>query len=96
MKSPCKPTKDKVLMQVVSGVDKTEAGIVIPDTAKDSWRTPVCKVIDVGPDVLQVKVGDRVLVPPSAPLDKVRYENKEYLMIKEVLIHGVIYEEKGK
>ena len=67
-----RPLRDRILLKRVEVEEKTPAGIIIPDTAKEK---PVeGEVLAVGPGApdeagkvlpLEVKVGDRVLFGPG-------------------------------
>ena len=58
-----KPLADRVIIQVSSPEEKTESGIIIPDTAKEKPQKG--KVVAVGTgkkdEPMTVKVGDTVL-----------------------------------
>ena len=75
--------------------EKTESGIVLPDTAKEKPQEG--KVIAVGSGTLkdgeriplEVKVGDRVLFSKYAGTD-VKYDGKELLIMRENDILAII------
>lgn len=52
--------RDGVLWIEEEHVEKTEGGIYIPDSHKPRQRC-VGRVVAIGPDVTEVKVGDRVI-----------------------------------
>ena len=58
-----KPLSDRVLIQPNPAEEKTAAGLIIPDTAKE--KPLAGKVVEVGPGTsevkMEVKVGDQVL-----------------------------------
>lgn len=56
---PMKPTGDKVLVEVDPPKEKTASGLYI----QEEWKTlpPFGTVKAIGPDVQEVKVGDRIL-----------------------------------
>ena len=58
-----KPLSDRVLIQPNPAEEKTAAGLIIPDTAKE--KPLAGKVVAVGPGTsevkMEVKVGDQVL-----------------------------------
>ena len=65
-----KPLSDRVLIQPNPAEEKTAAGLIIPDTAKE--KPLAGKVVAVGPGTsevkMEVKVGDQVLyIPHHAP-----------------------------
>ena len=53
------PMKNKVLIKVSEGEEKTEKGIYIPDTARENKKEGL--VIEVGENKRGVKKGDRVI-----------------------------------
>lgn len=90
-----KPLGERVLVEAIEQVQTTASGLVLPDTAKEKPQEG--KVIAVGSGVLkdgvrvplEVKEGDRVLFSKYAGTE-VKYESKEYLIMKESDIHAVI------
>jgi chaperonin GroES len=91
-----RPLHDRVLVRRIESEEKTPAGIIIPDTAKEK---PIeGEVLAVGPGArdemgrvipLDVKVGDRVLFGKWAGTD-VLIDGEERLILKESDILGVI------
>lgn len=90
-----KPLGERVLVEAIEQVQTTASGLVLPDTAKEKPQEG--KVIAVGSGALkdgvrvplEVKEGDRVLFSKYAGTE-VKYEGKEYLIMKESDIHAVI------
>jgi chaperonin GroES len=91
-----RPLHDRLLVRRVEAEEKTPAGIIIPDTAKEK---PVeGEVLAVGPGArdetgriipLDVRVGDRVLFGKWAGTDVI-IDGEERLILKESDILGVI------
>src|SRR5262245_39170485 len=91
-----RPLHDRLLVRRVEAEEKTPAGIIIPDTAKEK---PVeGEVLAVGPGArdesgriipLDVRVGDRVLFGKWAGTDVI-IDGEERLILKEGDILGVI------
>jgi co-chaperonin GroES (HSP10) len=80
-----KPIATKVAIRVKK-VTQTSGGIMLPEgTAQERWESCEATVVAVGPDVKQVKVGDRILTNPSTVVDKVRFMRDELLWIAGVL-----------
>ena len=91
-----KPLQDRILVQRVASEDKTKAGIIIPDNAKE--KPMEGKVIAVGngkrlddgslrkPDV---KAGDRVLFSKYAG-SEVTLDGQEHVILREDDILGVL------
>ena len=91
-----KPLQDRILVQRVEEEQTTKGGIISPDTAKEK---PIeGKIIAVGSGrvgddgkriPLEVKVGDRVLFGKYGGTE-VKIEGKEYLIMREDDILGII------
>ena len=84
-----KPLGDRVVIELVEAEEKTASGIVLPDTAKEKPQegrvvaVGTGRVLDNGEKVaLEVKEGDRIIFSKYAGTD-VKYDGKEYLIIRE-------------
>ncbi|MDY6821389.1 MAG: co-chaperone GroES [Deferribacterota bacterium] len=91
-----KPLQDRVLVKRLEAEEKTEAGIIIPDTAKEKPQKGEVvavgsgKVLENGTKVnLTVKPGDKVLFSKYAGTE-IEMNNEEYLIMKEDDILGII------
>ncbi|HLG89007.1 MAG TPA: co-chaperone GroES [Alphaproteobacteria bacterium] len=93
-----RPLSDRVLIRQIDAEEKTAAGIIIPDTAKEKPQQG--EVLAVGPGIrddqgelhaLDVKVGDRVLFGKWAGTE-VKLDGEEYVVMKESDILGVVGE----
>ena len=82
-----KPLGHKVVVERTQAVDKTAGGIVIPDTAKE--KPEQGKVVAVGKDVEEIKVGD-VIVFGNFAATEVKVDGKEYLVVREKEILAVV------
>jgi len=91
-----KPLGDRVLVEAIAKEEKTASGIVLPDTAKEKPQEGT--VVAVGSGTLnkdgvrvplEVKPGDRVLFSKYAGTE-IKYDGKEYLIMKESDIHAII------
>ena len=86
-----KPLSDRVLIQRNPAEEKTAAGLIIPDTAKE--KPLAGKVVAVGPgtsDVkMEVKVGDTVLYGKYAGTE-VTVEGETYLIMRQSDIFAII------
>ena len=89
-----RPLHDRVLVRRIESEEKTPAGIIIPDTAKE--KPSEGEVLAIGPGArddtgrvipLDVKVGDRVLFGKWAGTD-VLIDSEERLVLKESDILG--------
>jgi len=91
-----KPLQDRVIVKRLEAEEKTESGIIIPDTAKEKPQKG--KVVAVGPGKvmdsgtkveLTVKAGDNILFSKYAGTD-INIGNDEYLIMREDDILGII------
>ena len=91
------PLADQVVIQPLPAEEKTESGILLPETAEQE-RPEQGTVIAVGPGKqtdqgkvipVQVKVGDTVLFTKYSP-NEVKIGGKEYLVVKQEDILGII------
>ncbi|MCX6713018.1 MAG: co-chaperone GroES [Candidatus Vogelbacteria bacterium] len=98
-KTHIKPLGDRVLVEPLAKEEKTKSGIIIPDTTSGE-RPEQGTVIAVGPGKmtddgvllpLSVKKGQKVIFAKYGP-DEIKIDGKEYLIIKEENILGVIEE----
>ena len=86
-----KPLSDRVLIQPNPAEEKTAAGLIIPDTAKE--KPLAGKVVAVGPGTsevkMEVKVGDQVLYGKDAGTE-VTVEGETYLIMRQSDIFAII------
>ncbi|AIQ62740.1 10 kDa chaperonin [compost metagenome] len=90
-----KPLGERVLVEPIEQEETTSFGIVLPDSAKEKPQEG--KVIAVGSGALkdgvrvplEVKEGDRVIFSKYAGTE-IKYEGKEYLIMKESDIHAIL------
>ena len=86
-----KPLGDRVVLQHRKAEEKTQSGILLPDSAKEKPQEAV--VIAVGPgnnDVpMQVKEGDRVIIGEYAGT-KVKIEEEEFSIVDQDEILAIV------
>jgi len=79
-----KPINDRVVVKPAPAEDKTEGGIIIPDTAKEKPQRG--EVIAVGPgkegNLMTVQVGDIVLYGKYAG-QEINHKGTDYLIMRE-------------
>ncbi len=92
-----KPLSDYILIEPIKEEEKTESGILLPETV-DKERPEQGKVIAVGPGKktssdkiipMDVKVGQKVLFTKYAP-NEIKVDDKEYLIAKQEDILAII------
>ena len=95
-----RPLHDRIIVERLEEETKTAGGLIIPDTAKEKPQQG--KVIAVGKGKktedgkvlpLDVKVGDKILFGKYAGTE-IKIEGKEFLMMREDDVLGVV--EGGK
>jgi chaperonin GroES len=91
-----RPLHDRVLIRRVESEEKTEGGIIIPDTAKE--KPMEGEVVAAGPGArsedgklqpMDVRAGDRVLFGKWSGTE-VKLDGEELIIMKESDIMGVI------
>ena len=91
-----RPLHDRVLVRRVEAEEKTQGGIIIPDTAKE--KPMEGEVIAAGPGArgedgklhpMELKAGDRVLFGKWSGTE-VKLDGEELIIMKESDIMGVL------
>lgn len=80
MSSPLHPLADWVVAEQEEAETKTASGLYLPDKATE--KPKVAKVIKVGKNVKEIKIGDRI-VYKSYSTNEVKINDKEYILVKE-------------
>jgi chaperonin GroES len=80
MSSPIKPLADRVVAVREKTAEKTASGIYLPDSSKQKSTTAA--IVAVGPDVQQVKIGDKVVYKDYTATE-LKIDGTEYLIVKE-------------
>ncbi|MCD6133091.1 MAG: co-chaperone GroES [Deltaproteobacteria bacterium] len=81
-----KPLADHLLAKPLESEEKTEAGIIIPDTAKE--RPQKAKIIEVGNEVKDIKKNDTVLFAKYSGTE-VKMGGEDYIILKEEDVLGI-------
>lgn len=91
-----RPLQDRVIVRRLEEEEKTQGGIIIPDTAKEKPMEGKVvavgkgKVLEGGKVVpLDVKAGDRVLFSKYAGTE-VKLDGEEHLIMREEDILGIV------
>lgn len=82
-----KPLKDRVFVSYTEELEKTAGGLYIPDSAKEKPQIGI--VENVGDEVKTLKVGDKVYFDRYGG-SKINIDNKDYLIIKEEDVLGIL------
>jgi chaperonin GroES len=80
MSVPIQPMADYVVAQAEEPATKTASGLYLPDNAQE--KPKVAKVLAIGKDVKQVKVGDRIIYKSYSTTD-IKLASEEYILVKE-------------
>jgi chaperonin GroES len=79
MSVPIQPLAEYIVVQTEKADNKTASGLYIPDNAKEKPKT--AKVITVGKDVTDVKVGDKVIYKNEYEATNVKVDGEEYVVV---------------
>ncbi len=80
MSVPINPLADYVVAEAEAAQTKTASGIYLPDSAAE--KPKVAKVVAVGKQVKDLKVGDKIIYKGYSTND-VKVDSKEYILVKE-------------
>lgn len=90
-----RPLGDRVVIQYQEAEEKTQAGIILPDSAKEKPQEAV--VIAVGPgkaedgkvSEMQVKEGDRVIFSKYAGTE-IKLDEEEFIIVEQNEIMAIV------
>lgn len=82
-----KPLADYVVVQQEEAETKTASGIYLPTQVQE--KPKVAKVLAVGKEVKEVKVGDRVVYGGYSNTE-IKHDGKDYILIKEENIYAKV------
>lgn len=74
------PLADYIVAQAEEAKTKTASGLYLPQNSAE--KPKVAKVVAIGVDAKQVKVGDRIIYKSFSPTE-VKVDGEEYLLVKE-------------
>lgn len=82
-----KPLGDFVVVQQEAAEAKTASGLYLPTQAQE--KPKVAKVLAIGKEVKEVKVGDRVIYGGYSNTD-IKHDGQDYILIKEENIYATL------
>ena len=90
-----KPLGDRVVIKMLESEETTKSGIVLAGSGKE--KPQVAEIVAVGPGgvvdgkeiVMQVKVGDKVLISKYAGTE-VKYDGQEYTILEQKNILAIV------
>ena len=77
------PLSDRVVLKYEETEEKTQSGIILPDSAKE--KPQVAVVVAVGPgkdEEMQVKEGDKVIFSEYSGTE-VKLDDEEYIIVSQ-------------
>ncbi len=74
-----KPLADRVVIKMTEADETTQSGIILTGAAKE--KPQVAEVVAVGPEKMDVKVGDKVLTNKYAGTE-VKMDGETYTILK--------------
>lgn len=80
MSTPLQPLGDYIVAQAEAAETKTASGLYLPEKSAEKPKT--AKVVAVGKEAKQVKVGDRIVYKSYSTTD-VKVGAEEYILVKE-------------
>lgn len=80
MSQALKPLADRIVAVREQAQNKTASGLYLPDEAKE--KSVVAKVVAVGKDAKEVKVGDQIAYKEYS-VTELKTGGVEYLIVKE-------------
>ncbi len=86
-----KPLADRVLIEPQEAEEKTESGIIIPDTAKEKPQQGTVVAVGKGTkdEEMEVNEGDTVLYGKYAG-NELKLEGKDYLIMRQSDILAIV------
>tara|TARA_R110002096_G_scaffold269996_2_gene463887 strand:+ start:4705 stop:4992 length:288 start_codon:yes stop_codon:yes gene_type:complete len=87
------PTRDWVVLPVIDS-EKTESGIILPESVQKTIKTNILPVVAAGPACEHIKVGQTVMVHPTTEGLVIEIDEVKYVMVNEFMICGIIPEKK--
>ncbi len=81
------PLADWVVAEQEEAITKTASGLYLPDKAAE--KPKVAKVVKVGKNVKEIKVGDRIVYKTYSTTE-IKLNNKEYILVKEEDILAIV------
>lgn len=85
-----KPLGDRVVLQYQEAKEKTQSGIILPDSAKEKPQEAVVIAVGQGKDSeMQVREGDKVIFSKYAGTE-IKLDDEEYIIISQSDIIAIV------
>ena len=75
-----KPTADNIVLKQVEAEETTSSGIILATTTKE--KPAIYEVMSAGPDVKELKVGDKVVVGKFTG-NEIKLDGVDYKFVKQ-------------
>ncbi|HMQ09309.1 MAG TPA: co-chaperone GroES [Candidatus Nanoperiomorbaceae bacterium] len=86
-KIPLSPLGERIVATREETATKTATGLYLPESAKE--KSQVAKVVAVGKDAREVKVGDRIIIG-GYQITEAKIDGVEYMIVKEEDVLAVV------
>lgn len=85
-----RPLGDRVILQHCKAEEKTQSGIILPDSAKEKPQEAIVIAVGTGDGTeMQVKEGDKVIYSKYSGTE-VKLEDEEFIIVSQKDIIAVI------
>lgn len=90
-----KPLGDRVILKQQEAEEKTQSGIILPDSAKEKPQTAVVVAVGTGTESdgkkveMQVKPGDKVIYSQYSGTN-VKLEEEEFIIVSQKDIAAIV------
>lgn len=88
-----RPVRNKIVAVEPQKETKTKSGFYIPEAAANKTKQTMAEVIAVGPDVEGINTKDTIIYTAFSE-ERVKVGDKEYLLIDEEDVTGVLEDNK--
>ena len=86
---PLRPLADRLVATREEAATKTATGLYLPADTKE--KSQIAKVVAVGQDVKEIKIGERIVVREYSTSD-IKVDGVEYLIVKEEDVLAIVKE----
>lgn len=79
------PRGNNLIVKSREIAEKTQGGIIIPDTVKDQMQDPIAIVVEVGIDVKEFQIGD-LIIPRLHSVQLIPNEKNLFVLNEEQIL----------
>ncbi len=85
-----KPVDDRILVRPLKAEEKTQSGLILPETAKEKPQEGEVAAVGTDEEVQKLfQVGNRVVFSKFGGTE-IKYENEEYLILSRADVLAII------